>query len=231
MTDEPCLPWAIDASCCEGWLPSDTVVPVPDSGEIAAQLLAQTRAVRWASTFLWHRSRRRFGVCTVTARSCPQFCMCNPCVCGPTDLVLLSLDQPVNSITSVTDVCSNIVIDPSRYAIVNGTSVGLTDRSLCGWQPSALGCELEIVYTVGTEPDIEALIAGGELACEFYRYCAGLKCKSDKFMSLAAGSHQRGKRTTILTGIPLVDQWLLHVNSSGYSGMMDPSDDYAYVLG
>jgi hypothetical protein len=224
--DEVCEPWEIDFTCCDCWLPDDTTVPDPDPDGIAAQLAAQVRAVRWASNFLWKRSGRKVGVCESTVRICPPSCYCSPCTCGPHGLLTIST-APIVSIESITELCGNTVIAEDRYTVIDGHSIGLVDNT-CGWQVG-MGCELEIVLTAGWEPDVEAIQAASELACEYLRYCTGRKCRSEQFMSLAAGHHQLGKRHVILTGIPLVDHWLIEMNSNSPAGMFDPSEAMAYV--
>lgn len=227
--DQPCDPWELDFTCCPGWLPDDTVVPDPDTGGVAARLAAQEFAVAWASTFLWKRSRRRFGVCTQTVRICPPTCWCiDICKCGPRSILTLTDDRPIVEITSITNVCTDVIIDPSRYRVVNGSGVGLVDNS-CGWLVG-MDCELEITFSAGWVPDVEATTAAAELACAFVKKCTDVDCDSSKFLSLAAGFHRQGKRNTVLTGIPLVDQWLIEVRASGSSGIFDPSDPQSYVL-
>lgn len=232
--DQPCEPWDIDFTCCPTWIPQDTPVVEPDTDGVAARLAAQAFALSWASTFLWKRSGRRFGVCSRTVRICPPSCYCfDICKCGPRSVLALSLDAPIVAVQSVTNVCSNTVIDSSRYRIVNGSSLGLVDMS-CGWLVG-VDCELEIVFTAGWTPDEEATLAASELACAFVKKCLDTECRSDSFLSLAAGFHkvgsQRGgRRTIVLTGIPLVDQWLIEVGSAGATGMLDPSNPLPYVL-
>lgn len=227
--DEPCEPWEIDGMCCPDWIPADADPP-EDEVELAAftaRLAAQVVAVRWASTVLWKRSQRKYGVCDSIVRICPPCCHCLPCVCGPKSILPISPELPIIEIASITDVCSNTVIDPMRYKIVDNHSVGLVDLT-CGWSVG-LSCELEIEFSAGWVPDIEALMAGSELACEFTKHCLGLECRSTLFLKLA-GVHKRGRRNIILTGLPLVDAFLIETNESGAAGMMDPSDAQPYSL-
>lgn len=228
--DEPCVDWDFEQLCCDIWLDCDTVVPDPDPNNVAGQLRAQAYAKRWVSAFLWKRSRRRIGLCTNTVRICPPYCMCAPCACGPAHVLPLSMDSDIVSIVSITNVCSGEVIDPSRYRVVNGSGVGLVDGS-CSWMVGAsLACELEIVYTYGVEPDIEALSAAADLACAFVKSCLKVSCRSDQFLTLKAGFQKIGRRQVVLTGVPLVDQWLLEVRGSSPAGMLDPSDLAPYTV-
>ncbi len=229
--NEPCVPWDINTMCCPNWLPADTTVPEDDVSGIQARLDAQAFAVTWASTFLWRRSRRRFGICESTLFVCPPRCYCTPCACGPQHIIELSPDAPVTEIAEIRDVCSDTIIPSDRYKIINGRSVGLVDRTCSWWIAGApFDCQLSIQFSVGYVPDAEALIAGGALACAFLDACLQTNCKQGDFLKLAAGFSKRGKRQLVLTGIPLVDQWLIEVNSAGTSGMLDPSDILPYSL-
>lgn len=243
MIDEPCDVWPIEASCCSDWVDAqDAPNPPDDEDEEAmaaydaalaafnANQTLQERAVRWATTMLWKRSRRKLGVCTSTVSVCPPSCYCTPCTCGPRHILPLSASRPVVSICSITNTCSDLLIAAERYAIVDGSGVGLVDGT-CGWTSgSPFDCGLSIVFTHGWEPDIEASMAMTQLACEYAKWCRGENCKSEKFLKLA-GSHKQGKRNVILTGLPLVDHFLIEASSSGSSGMMDPSMAMGNVLG
>src|SRR5258706_10622048 len=157
-----------------------------------------------------------------------RICGMSPCICGPQSLLHITHSRPIADITSITDVCSGDIIDPARFAIVDENYIGLVDHT-CSWSPGVM-CELEIVYSHGWEPDIEAQMAAGELACEFVKYCMGEQCRSDKFLSLAAGQMKRGRRQIVLTGLPLVDHWLIQANSVGSSGILDTTDYVAYSV-
>lgn len=227
--DEPCEPWEITGLCCPGWIAEGTTPPTdPDLLALfEARLAAQEQATRWASSVLWRRSGRKVGVCDYVLRICPPCCYCSPCVCGPKSILNISPELPIVAIDSITDVCSDTIIDPARYGIVNDHGVGLIDET-CGWLVG-YNCELEIEFSAGWEPDIEALMAGSELACEFVKHCLGEECRTKEFLKLT-GAHKRGTRQVILTGLPLVDSWLIEVNRVGSAGMMDPSDAMPYSL-
>lgn len=226
--DEVCEPWDFEASCCTGWIAEDAEPPEDDE-ELAAfeeRLAIQERAVRWATAVLWKRSGRRYGVCTSTVRICPPFCNCDPCRCGPGSALTLST-LPVVAINQITDVCTNTVIDPDRYAIVGDHGVGLIDNT-CSWLVG-VACELEIEFEVGWEPDIEATEAMSELACEYVKHCLGQPCRSDAFLKLA-GNIRYGNRNVILTGLPLVDHFLAQHVRQGTTGMIGLDDAHVYSV-
>lgn len=236
--DEPCEPWPISASCCSTWVSADDAPAEDDDGFAAftARLAAQERAQRWATAVLWKRSGRKYGVCESTVRVCPPYCRCTPCACGPRAVLPISRELPIVAISSVTNVCSGQVIDPDRYGVIDSHSVGLIDHS-CSWllgqsddvSSAIWPCDLEVVFTAGWEPDVEAVEAMSELACEYAKHCLGEQCRSTDFLKLT-GTHKRGKRSIILTGLPLVDHFLIEANSVGSTGMMDPSDAFPYSV-
>lgn len=232
--DEPCEPWPLSPSCCASWVLAEDSPAEEDEGFAAfqARLVAQERAQRWATAVLWKRSGRKFGVCASTLRVCPDQCRCLPCKCGPRALLMVSPNLPIVNVDSITNVCSGTVIDPERYAVIDDHAIGLIDRS-CGWtfasndEGVGFDCELEVVFTAGWEPDVEAIEAMSELACEYTKHCLGEDCRSEAFLKLA-GIHKRGKRNVVLTGLPFVDHFLINQNEVGPSAMMDPSDAFGY---
>lgn len=231
VTDMPCEPWPVDMACTQVlWYAEDDVVP--GGVDLAAQLELQDKAVLWASAMLWKRTRRRFGVCTLTRRVCPPRCECvSVCSCGPQSLLLNVSELPITSITSITDVCSGAVVDPARYGIINENSIGIVDGGSCVW--SAGGCDVDIVFTDGYTPDVEAVAAVSELTAEYLNYCRGTACRKGSYFDLSGGSVRRGRggrRDVMLFGLPLVDRFILDATASSPSGMLDAARATAFAV-
>lgn len=236
-TDNTCLPWPFDPTCCDGieWFTTEPVLPpdpTPEQLADHATWVSQQSAIVWATNVLWKRTGRRIGVCRYTVRICPPCgCFCYPCGCGPKARLDISPELPLVEVVSVTRTCNDTVVPVEAYDIIDSRWIALNEHA-CTWG-TWYDCPLDVVFDAGWTPDPEAVLAMSTLACERYKQCAGMKCRLPEDTML--GEIRRGgsgnRRNITLFGIPVVDHFLIDSRSTSPAGMFDPSESHPYAVG
>lgn len=166
-----------------------------------------------------------FGTCTATVR--PQGVMC---IDGQD---AIPLTWPVRSVDEVWVDGSQLL--PTQYAVVDKRY--LIRRDCLSWpcyqwdgkQRTEWGT-FEITYTFGTDIPFQARPAAAELACEYFRGCAGAACRlpntatslSQQGMSLQLAGDET-MRAVKRGDLPLVQEFLATVNPAGAA----PTDVYS----
>ena len=180
--------WTVpDPLCCECWNTADPAM--------------KAQAVAWASTVMWARTGRQFGLCEVTVRPCMERrcsdgllfgaywsgslwtpyilngvwfnCYCGVgCCCEPRCEVRLA--GPVQSITEVT--IGGVIVDPMTYRVDNLQWLvreGGECWPECPNMNNASGGDgvWEVTYTRGRPVPETVLAATAILACEYVKRC------------------------------------------------------------
>ena len=184
---EPCIPWAMDPGCCDGW------------ADLDPSLQVRAEALAWSTMRVL--SAGRLGMCPVTVRPCLSM-PCGPCrdqwmmpvnlggtwvnyacgspKCSCTRMCEIVMPGPIAIITEV--LLNGVALPLGDFRIDNGNRIVRQDGTC--WpscqdmtaplgQPGTLG----ITYVPGVVPDSAMLWAVGTLACEFARSCQGGKCR------------------------------------------------------
>lgn len=223
-----CVPWAVDASCCEGW------------DELDAGLRDRAEELAWST--LRALSGGRVGNCVAVMRPC----LTAPCdLCAQTEWMHPHIrdGQWINTICgtprcSCARMCEIVfpgpiaalgdviidgeILDPAQYRVDNQNRLIRQDGQC--W-PSCQHMELpmgdvgtmSIEYVPGIVPSAAGLWAAGTLACEFTKACTGGKCRLPSSVTSVA---RQGVQFTMstgmfpdgMTGIREVDAYLTSIN-------------------
>jgi hypothetical protein len=127
---------------------------------------------------------------------------------------------PVAAITSVN--IDGEVLDPDWYRLHNGYRLVRIDG---GTWPSCQRMDRDpgvtgtftVEYVPGIDPGVDGAWAAGILACEYAKACTGGKCRLPKGVTSVTRNGvtmemQRGLFDNGLTGIEVVDAYILSVN-------------------
>ena len=189
----PC-DWLINTACCSTYWA--TLSPA-----------VQAAATAYATTALWARTGRQYGLCPVTVRPCGNDCadegiggwywsggMFQPyvldgvwrnrwcgrgagCSCRPSCQVYLP--GPVASVTSVT--VDGIVVAPAAYRVDNDCWLVRTDGNCWpdeqDYDVNSGAGTFFVTYARGTPVPAALLAAAGTLACEYAKACQGQACR------------------------------------------------------
>lgn len=197
----PCEPWTLDLCCLTtGELPGPCMggepVPTPllDSATLAA------------SQFLWARTGRQFGSCTVTIRPCRKLCLDRldwsqfagfpyypfyldgqwvnlSCVCGDdcscTKMSQIALPRPACSVSEV--VIDGAVLPPSSYRIDDFSRLVRLDGfdwPRCQDMNASLDevGSFGVTVTYGKVVPELVYLAAAEVACDLIKACMGQAC-------------------------------------------------------
>lgn len=208
-----CAPWTTsDKLCCEGSGNSvdcdGTTTPLVFHWDEDDVIGAATNLLFKRSCFRWP------GLCTRTVQPC--ICSDAVCVCGKREHAIeLTSDYPIHSIEEVrTDEDGDgtlTVLDSAAYRLDESSRLVRIDGNpwpIC-WRT------MEVDFTTGKEPPIEAQMAAAELACSLLKACKGEKCDLPAHVRSVS---RRGVEYDVwdvvallqagMTGLPLVDHFL-----------------------
>jgi hypothetical protein len=222
--------WPLDESCCAEFAtyPQDV----------------QDRAAALAGMTLRMLTAYRVGGCPVTVRPCRQVCagyspffggsafspvnwsgtwfncVCGGDTCGCGALCQLELPRPIGAVQEVK--IDGEVLNPWSYRVDDGRWLIRLDGQC--WpdcqdlgKPDTEVGTFSVTYLNAIPVDSLGQYAGGVLACEFAKACAGAKCRLPSGVTsiarqgvsyeIAAGSFPGGA-----TGIREVDAWIARYN-------------------